>query len=70
MVELFQILQQEAKRNPGSVETFFSSHPPPQDRISRLQGSAGSGGTRDSQQFQSTKARLMRMPAPKPMPRS
>jgi predicted Zn-dependent protease len=69
MVELFQILQQEAKRNPGSVETFFSSHPSPQDRIGRLQGLAGSGGTRDSQQFQSMKARLVRMPAPKSMPR-
>jgi predicted Zn-dependent protease len=70
MVELFQILQQESKRNPGNVETFFSSHPSPQDRISRLQGQAGSGGTRDSEQFRSTKARLLRMAAPKSMPRS
>lgn len=69
MVELFEVLQREAKRNPGSVETFFSSHPSPQDRIGRLQAQAGAGGTRDSQQFQTVKARLMRMPAPRAMPR-
>jgi len=70
MVELFQILQREQKTNPGSVATFFSSHPSPQDRIGRLQGLAGSGGTRDSQQFQSIRSRLMRMPAPRAMPRN
>ena len=69
MVELFQILQREQKTNPGSVATFFSSHPSPQDRIGRLQGMAGSGGTRDSQQFQTIRTRLMRMPAPRAMPR-
>jgi hypothetical protein len=30
---------------------------------------AGSGGTRDSQQFQTIRTRLMRMPAPRAMPR-
>ena len=69
MVELFEILQGEAKRNPSSVELFFSSHPPPQDRIARLRTAAGaSGGTRDTAQFRSIKGRLQRMPAPKPMP--
>jgi predicted Zn-dependent protease len=69
MVELFQILQREQQRNPSSVETFFSSHPSPQDRLGRLQGQVGSGGTRDSRQFQAIKSRLMRMPPPRTMPR-
>ena len=70
MVELFEILQREARRNPGSVEVFFSSHPPPQDRISRLQADVARapGGARDSRQFQTIKARLQRMPAPRAMP--
>lgn len=71
MVELFEILQAEARRNPGSVEVFFSSHPSPQDRIARLQTEVGrgSGGTRDTQQFQSIKTRLQRMAPPRAMPR-
>ena len=69
MVELFEILQREARRNPGSVETFFSSHPSPQDRVSRLKTDIARrpGGTRDTQQFQQIKARLQRMAAPKRM---
>jgi predicted Zn-dependent protease len=70
MVELFQILQREAKRNPGSVELFFSSHPSPQDRISRLQAAVRPGGTRDTRQFQSVKARLMKMSPSRAMPRN
>jgi predicted Zn-dependent protease len=70
MVELFEILQREAQRNPSSVETFFSSHPSPQDRIQRLRGEVARrpGGTRDSQQFQAIKARLQKMAPPRPMP--
>jgi predicted Zn-dependent protease len=70
MVELFEILQREAQRNPSSVETFFSSHPSPQDRIQRLQGEVARrpGGTRDSRQFQAIKTRLQKMAPPRPMP--
>lgn len=70
MVELFEILQREGGRNPSSVEVFFSSHPPPQDRIERLQAEVARrrGGTRDTQQFQSIKARLQRMPVARAMP--
>src|SRR5688572_13683430 len=70
MVELFEILQREARRNPGSVDVFFSSHPSPQDRIARLRTEIARrpGGTRDTRQFQAIKARLQRMPPPRAMP--
>ena len=71
MVELFEILQRESKRNPSSVEVVFSSHPPPQDRIARLQEEIARrpGGTRDTKQFQAVKARLLKMAPPRAMPR-
>lgn len=71
MVELFEILQREQRSDPGKVAVFFSSHPPPQDRIGRLQAdiARNPGGSRDSEQFRSIKARLLRMPAPRAMPR-
>jgi predicted Zn-dependent protease len=74
MVELFEMLRREQKRDPGRVEMFFSTHPSPQDRIVRLQSdvarartgpSTVRSGRRDSPQFQSVKARLLRMPPPK-----
>jgi beta-barrel assembly-enhancing protease len=70
MVELFEVLRREARRDPGSVEGFFSSHPPPQDRINDLQGQIGRNpsGRRDSPDFQATKARLLRMPPPRALP--
>jgi predicted Zn-dependent protease len=72
MIELFEILQREATRDPGRVELFFSSHPSPGDRIARLRAEVGrgAGGRRDSQQFQQVKARLLRLPPPKAMPRA
>jgi beta-barrel assembly-enhancing protease len=65
MLELFEVLRREAKRNPGSVEVFFSSHPAPGDRIKLLQGEIGRTptGTRDTRQFQGVKARLLKVPA-------
>ena len=76
MVELFEMLRHEQKRDPGRVEMFFSTHPSPQDRILRLQSDvarrrgaspAPRAGRRDSPQFQSVKSRLLRMPPPKAM---
>jgi predicted Zn-dependent protease len=71
MVELFEILRQEQKRDASRVETFFSTHPSPQDRIERLQRDVAKhrGGRRDSPQFQSIKSRLLRLAPPKRMPR-
>jgi predicted Zn-dependent protease len=70
MVELFEILRREQGRDPGAVATFFSSHPSPANRIALLQAdvSRSRGGTRDTQQFKTIKARLLRMPAPRSMP--
>jgi predicted Zn-dependent protease len=71
MVDLFEILRRESARDPGSVEVFFSTHPPPQDRIARLQTEVARrrGGTRDTNQFQQVRARLLKMPPPQSMPR-
>jgi beta-barrel assembly-enhancing protease len=70
MVELFEVLRREARRDPGSVETFFSTHPPPQDRISRLDRQIGRNpsGRRDSPEFQRIKARLLRLAPPRALP--
>lgn len=36
MVNFFNILANEQNRNPGKVEQFFSSHPPPANRAARI----------------------------------
>ena len=69
MVELFEILRQEQKRDPSRVDVFFSTHPPPQDRIDRLKQEAAKSrrGRRDSPRFHAIKARLLKLAPPKPM---
>jgi predicted Zn-dependent protease len=64
MVEMFQILEKQAGRDPSSVEAFLSTHPSPQDRISELSAvvAAHRTGRRDSREFQAIKARLLKMP--------
>ena len=71
MIELFEQLRRASSRDPVLVETFFSSHPAPADRIAALrsQVAKNTGGRRDSQQFRTIKARLAKMPAAKSMPR-
>ena len=72
MVELFEVIRKEADRDPMKVEVLLSSHPAPRDRIAALQGDVAKrkGGRRDTPEFQAIKARLLKMPAPKSMPRS
>jgi len=71
MVELFEIIRKEAEMDPSTVEVLLSSHPAPRDRIAALQPEIAkrSGGRRDAPQFQSMKARLLKMPPPRAMPR-
>ena len=70
MVELFETLRREQARDPGSVEAFFSSHPPPRDRIDALRATVAKskGGRRDSPQFRAIKARLRTLPPPLRLP--
>jgi predicted Zn-dependent protease len=70
MVELFEILRREQKRDPSSVETFFSTHPSPQERIEQLQALVRRhpGGRRDSPEFQRVRSRALALPPPRRMP--
>ena len=63
MVEFMQVLRAQQGRDPGSVQTFFASHPAPGERVQRLQQDANrlAGGRRDSQAFQNVRARLGRL---------
>jgi predicted Zn-dependent protease len=65
MVEFLQVLRTKQGRDPGSVQTFFSSHPAPAERVRRLQQEAArlAGGRRDSQSFRNIQLRLDRLPA-------
>jgi predicted Zn-dependent protease len=68
MIELMQTIREQEKRDPSSVETFFSNHPSPADRIALLQRAMpAKRGKRDSPQFQAIRARLKRMPPAKAM---
>ena len=63
MVEFLQVLRARQGRDPGSVRTFFSSHPAPSERVRRLQQEANrlAGGRRDSPSFRNIQARLDRL---------
>ena len=60
MVEFLHVLRSRQGRDPGSVQTFFSSHPAPGERVRRLQQEANrlGGGRRDSQSFRNIQTRL------------
>ena len=69
MVELFDTLRREQKRDPGAVEVFFSTHPSPAERIQQLRSDVGrqSGGRRDSGAFQQARSRSLKLPPPRRM---
>jgi predicted Zn-dependent protease len=64
MIEVMQMIREAERRDPGSVEVFFSNHPSPKDRIALLQRTAPRTrkGTRDSAEFRSIRARLAMLP--------
>jgi predicted Zn-dependent protease len=69
MIELMESIREQEKRDPGLVETFFSNHPSPKDRVALLAHLVPTrrSGTRDSTAFQSVRARLRRLPPAKSM---
>jgi len=71
MLEFMQVLNAQAQRNPNAVEVFFSTHPPPENRVGLLQDITPrlQGGRRDSAEFRAVKGRLRRMAPAQAMPR-
>src|SRR5918993_1776966 len=63
MVEFLQVLRSRQGRDPGSVQTFFASHPAPSERVARLEQQAArlAGGRRTSPAFNQVQARLDRL---------
>jgi beta-barrel assembly-enhancing protease len=71
MIELMQTIRERRRRDPSSVEVFFSNHPSPGDRVSELNRVVPKrrAGTRDSAGFQSILGRLKKLPPAKSMAR-
>jgi len=64
MASLFELLRSEQGRDPGKVERFFSSHPPPADREARIREQAGSlrlAAARDVGGFERIRADLRKL---------
>jgi len=67
--EMFRILLDERKANPGAMQTFFASHPLEEDRIAATRALIRTypverleGLTRDSKEFHAFKDRLASLP--------
>ena len=69
MIELMESIREAEKRDPGLVETFFSNHPSPKDRVALLAQVVPRrrAGARDSREFQSIRRRLRTLAPAKPM---
>ncbi|HEX9893903.1 MAG TPA: M48 family metallopeptidase [Gemmatimonadales bacterium] len=71
MASFLELLRAEQGRNPGKLETFFSSHPPAADRETRIRQRAatlGSGRTQVVGGFETMRSRLRRLPSPSSQP--
>ena len=71
MIELMQTIREQQRRDPSSVEVFFSNHPAPADRIAELNRVVPKTrtGTRDTSAFQSIRTRLRKLPPARSMAR-
>jgi predicted Zn-dependent protease len=70
LLEFMQILSDQQKRSPSSVEVFMSSHPSPASRVDELRRLvADKSGRRDSDEFQQIHRRLASLEPAKAMPR-
>ncbi len=68
MVDFFEMLRSLQARDPGKVEQFFSSHPAPKDRATRIRNEMKSLNVRTTQPvggFKQAKSTLQGMPAAK-----
>jgi predicted Zn-dependent protease len=71
MIDLMDTIREQERRDPGSVEVFFSNHPSPADRVALLARVVpkARSGRRDSAEFQAIRARLNKLPAARSMSR-
>ena len=71
MIELMESIREQEKRDPSSVEIFFSNHPSPADRIALVSAAVPKtrGGRHDSREFQAILARLRALPPAQSMAR-
>jgi predicted Zn-dependent protease len=67
MIAFMETLRREQGRDPAAMEVFLSSHPAPGERAQRLRGTLKRGGTKDSAQFRSIRARLKKLPPARSM---
>ena len=69
MIELMQTIREQQRRDPSSVEVFFSNHPAPADRIAELNQVVAKrrSGRRDSAEFQQVRMKLKKLPRARSM---
>jgi predicted Zn-dependent protease len=69
MIDVMQMIRAHERRDPSSVDVFFSNHPSPRDRVALLRRTVphGRSGRRDSAQFQAIRARLGTLPPARAM---
>ena len=69
MIDLMESIREHERRDPSSVEIFFSNHPSPKDRVAMLARILPTrrSGTHDSADFQSIRARLRTFPPARSM---